>query len=196
VMAHVSDVHGFLAGVEHVLAERGTFITENHDFASVVNGLQLDTVYHEHELYYTPATLGRLLEQHRLTTSRFETLDTHGGSFRTWAVRTRPDLQDRADTARDQLRRLTEAAARYGPVYGVGAATRATPLIHWAGLDQWVTKVCEVPGHPKIGTVMPGTAMAVVDEKDVAADVVPKLRAAGYEGKFIVPLPRAGIYHG
>jgi hypothetical protein len=211
VMAHVSDVHGFLRGVSGVLAERGTFITENHDFASVVNGLQLDTVYHEHELYYTPATLGRLLEQHGLTTSAFEMLGTHGGSFRTWAVHTRPDLQYRAQEAARRLNRVLEMAAAQGPVYGVGAATRATPLIHWAGVDKWVHKVCEVPGHPKIGTVMPGTAMAVVDEAElirdqppyallfcwhVASDVVPKLRAAGYEGKFIVPLPKAGIWNG
>jgi hypothetical protein len=30
----------------------------------------------------------------------------------------------------------------------------------------------------------------------VADSVVPKLRAAGYEGKFIVPLPQARYYRG
>jgi C-methyltransferase C-terminal domain/Putative zinc binding domain/Methyltransferase domain len=211
VMAHVSDVHGFLAGVERVLAERGILVAENHDFASVVNGLQIDTVYHEHEMYYTPATFGALLERHGFLTSRIDRIDTHGGSFRTWAARRKPDLQARADTARDQLCRLLEIACEEGPVYGIGAATRATPLIHWADADRWVHKVCEVPGHPKIGTTVPGTEMEIVDEAElirdqppyallfcwhVAADVVPKLRAAGYEGKFIVPLPQARIWNG
>jgi hypothetical protein len=211
VLAHTGDVHDFLAGVQDVLDERGTFITENHDFASVVNGLQIDTVYHEHEMFFTPATLGRLLEQHGFTASRIEQIPVHGGSFRTWAVRCKPDLQARADTARDQLCRLMEIASEAGPVYGVGAATRATPLIHWAGLARWLRLVVEVPGHPKIGSTMPGTMIPVTDEKylvedqpphalllcwHVAADVVPKLRAAGYEGKFIVPLPQARIWHG
>jgi hypothetical protein len=104
-----------------------------------------------------------------------------------------------------------EIASEAGPVYGVGAATRATPLIHWAGLARWLRLVVEVPGHPKIGSTMPGTMIPVTDEKylvedqpphalllcwHVAADVVPKLRAAGYEGKFIVPLPQARIWHG
>lgn len=211
VLAHTGDVHGFLAGVKDTLAERGTFITENHDFASVGDGLQIDTVYHEHLLYYTPATLGRLLEMHGFGVSRTQQVPTHGGSFRMYAAHRLPNLQARADTARDQLCRLMEIASEKGPVYGVGAATRATGLVHYAGLERWLRLVVEVPGHPKIGSTIPGTMIPVVDEKaltedqpptalllawHVAGSVVPKLRAAGYEGEFIVPLPRAGYYRG
>jgi len=211
VMAHVSDIHGFLDGVALVLNDNGTLICENHDFASVGAGLQIDTVYHEHLMYYTPATLGRLLEQHGFQVTRTENIATHGGSFRTYATRRPGNLQARADAARDQLCRLLETASEQGPVYGVGAATRATPLIHYAGLQKWLTMVVEVPGHPKIGTTIPGTLIPVVDEKaliedapptalllcwHVAGSVVPKLRAAGYEGRFIIPLPKAGYYRG
>lgn len=211
VMAHVADIHEFLDGVTLALDDGGTFICENHDFASVEGGLQIDTVYHEHLFYFTPATLGRLLEQHGLTVSRIEQIGTHGGSFRTWATRRTGTLQQRAETARDQLCRLLELASEDGPVYGVGAATRATPLIHFAGLQRWLTMVAEVPGHPKIGTTIPGTMIPVADERaltedqpphavlfawHIAGDIVPKLRAAGYEGKIIIPLPRAGYYRG
>lgn len=211
VMAHVSDIHRFLDGVAMALTPDGTFICENHDFASVETGLQIDTVYHEHLMYYTPATLGRLLEQHGFTITRTEQIATHGGSFRTYATRRPGNLQQRADTARDQLGRLLEIASEDGPVYGVGAATRATPLIHFAGLERWLRLVVEVPGHPKIGSTIPGTMIPVADEKalitdapptalllcwHVADSVVPKLRAAGYSGRFIVPLPRAGYYRG
>ena len=211
VMAHVSDIHQFLDGVVLALDDGGTFICENHDFASVDSGLQIDTVYHEHLMYYTPATLGRLLEQHGFMITRTENIAAHGGSFRMYAARRPPDLQGRADTARDQLCRLLETASKDGPVYGVGAATRATGLIHYADLQKWLTMVVEVPGHPKIGTTIPGTMIPVADEKalieaqpphallfcwHVADSVVPKLRAAGYEGRFIVPLPKAGYYRG
>jgi SAM-dependent methyltransferase len=211
VLAHVSDQHDFLAGVNALLAPGGTFITENHDAFEVVNGLQIDTVYHEHLRFYTPATLGYLLSMHGFTAARMESIDTHGGSFRTYAVRRRLDLQADAERTRDQLCRLLEAASEEGKIYGVGAATRATPLIHFARLGRWLDRIVEVPGSAKIGTMMPGTQIPVTDERDltedqpafalllcwhVADDVIPKLRAAGYRGKFIVPLPQPRIIHG
>lgn len=211
VMAHTDDIHGFLDGVAAALADGGTFICENHDFASIALGGQVDTVYHEHLMYFTPATLGRLLEQHGFLVTRTECIPVHGGSFRTWAVR-RPDgLQARADQAAVQLGMLLELASGDGKIYGVGAATRAMPLIWFAGLGRWLDRIAEVPGHPKIGSVMPGTSIPVVDEAElirdqpptalllcwhVADSVVPKLRAAGYEGRIIIPLPHARYYRG
>ena len=91
-----------------------------------------------------------------------------------------------------------------GHVYGIGAATRATPLIHYAKIAPYITAVAEVPGSEKIGCHMPGTAIPVVDEAllvenqpeyallfcwHVADSVVPALRKLGYKGRFLVPLP-------
>lgn len=211
VLAHTGDPHDFMTGVAHLLADGGTFITENHDAASVIDGLQIDTVYHEHLRFWTPATLGRLLEQHGFLVTRTENIATHGGSFRTYAKLRPRNLQPRADTARDQLCRLLEMASEDGPVWGIGAATRATGLIHFAGLERWIHQIAEVPGSDKIGSCMPGTAIKVADEAEmiaarpayavlfawhVADDIVPKLRAAGYEGRIIIPLPQARIYRG
>jgi hypothetical protein len=211
VLAHVSDQHDFMAGVTALLAPGGTFITENHDVYEVIAGLQIDTVYHEHLRYWSPATLGYLLNMHGFATALTEPVDTHGGSFRTWAVRRDQDLQARAGRARDQLCTLMEAAAANGKIYGIGAATRATPLIHFAGLGRWLDRIAEVRGSAKIGTMMPGTQIYVVDERElieaqpptalllawhIADDLVPALRAAGYKGKFIVPLPSARYYRG
>jgi hypothetical protein len=211
VLAHVADPHDFIQGVSLLLEPGGVFITENHDAASVLNGLQIDTVYHEHLRFFTPATLGRLLEMHGFLVTRTENIGTHGGSFRTWAARRPQQLQARAETARDQLGRLLEIASEDGPVWGIGAATRATPLIHFAGLGRWIRKIAEVPASAKIGTVMPGTAIMVADEAEmireqppnavlfcwhIASDVVPKLRAAGYRGQVIIPLPAPRIYRG
>lgn len=211
VLAHADDPHDFMDGVRHALGLGGTFITENHDYASVASGLQIDTVYHEHLRFWTPATLGRLLEQHGFLVTRTENIATHGGSFRTYAIRHPGSLQDRAEAARDKLCRLLEIASKDGPAWGIAAATRATGLIHFAGLERWIHQVAEVPGSGKIGSCIPGTQIKVVDEAEmiaarpayavlfawhVADDIVPKLRAAGYEGRIIVPLPSPGIYRG
>jgi hypothetical protein len=205
VLAHVPDPHDFLSGVSSLLdPDHGEFITENHDWASVVNGLQIDTIYHEHLRYYSVASLSYLLAMHGYLISEAIPVASHGGSFRVTARPQRRGLSARADEARFRLRALLHEARDAGPIYGVGAATRATPLIHYAGLEEYLTCVCEVPGSDKIGRMMPGTGLPIVDEKQLitgqppyallfpwhlAASIVPVLREAGYQGKFIVPLP-------
>lgn len=205
VLAHVPDVHNFLDGVEELLGYDGVFVTENHDLFSITDGLQLDTVYHEHLRYYTVATLSRLLEAHGLRVTSSGQIPTHGGSFRVTARRARTDFKVRAEAAAVALHDLLEDLTADGAeVYGVGAATRAVPLIHYAGIANFVVLVCETSGSDKTGTRMPGTQVPVVDEAALVQDqpayallfawhmkddIIPKLRAAGYKGKFIVPLP-------
>lgn len=212
VLAHVPDVHNFLDGVTEWLAEDGVFVTENHDLASITDGLQVDTVYHEHLRYYTPGTLSILLEEHGLRVTRVEQVPTHGGSFRVTA-RLSPltDFAERARNAAYDLHKLLwDKLTSTGDavVYGIGAATRATPLIHYADIANAVAVCCEVAGSDKIGTLIPGTQIPVVDEAVLIEDqpayallfawhmadvIVPKLRAAGYKGKFIVPLPEPKV---
>jgi hypothetical protein len=204
VLAHVPYPHDFLGGVVDLLADDGTFVTENHDWASIVNGLQIDTIYHEHLRYYSVASLSRLLAEHGLLVTDVERIAMHGGSFRVTAVRQQGGLAARAGKARRDLCAVLSTAAARGPVYGIGACTRATPLIHYAGIDRYLACICEVSGSEKIGMVMPGTTVPVVDEKalvedqppyallfawHVAGSIMPKLRDAGYKGQFIIPLP-------
>jgi len=210
VLAHVPDPHEFTDGVRELLADDGVFVTENHDLASILDGLQVDTVYHEHLRYYTPGTLARLLEEHGLRVERVILVPTHGGSFRTYARKGKENFTGRANAAATALRGMLWdiSFAKRQQVYGIGAATRATPLIHWAGIRGFITCVCEVPGSDKTGTRMPGTTIPVVDESALVSNqpeyallfawhmkdiIVPKLRKAGYKGKFIVPLPEPRV---
>ena len=151
------------------------------------------------------ATLSRLLSMHGLVVTDVERIPTHGGSFRVWARRQKTrDLEWRAKAAARDLRVLLDGLAQEGPVYGVGATTRATPLIHYAGIGGYLACVCEVPGSDKIGLTMPGTSLPVVDEAKLIADqppyallfahhiadsIIPALRSKGYRGKFLIPLP-------
>ncbi len=92
-----------------------------------------------------------------------------------------------------------------GRICGISAPSRASTLVNYVGLDEGIVDyVCEVPGSLKIGKYMPGTSIPVVDEQrmfedqpdcaiifswHIAAELVPKLRAKGYRGRLIVPLP-------
>ena len=79
----------------------------------------------------------------------------------------------RALNARDSLRRMLDLARDEGRIYGIGACTRATPLIHYADLEDYLTCVCEVPQSEKIGMSMPGTNIPVVDEARLIKDQPP-----------------------
>lgn len=205
VLAHVPDPHDFLDGVAALLTDDGVFITENHDWNAVAFGLQIDTIYHEHLRYFTVATLTELLRGHGLTVVDVERIQAHGGSFRVTAMKEPApgDLTVAAEETAVRLRRRLVNSA--GPIYGIGATTRATPLIHYAKLQEELTAVCEVSSSEKIGSDIPGTDIPIVDEEilfgedqpptavlfswHLADDIVPALRKKGYKGDIILPLP-------
>jgi hypothetical protein len=211
VLAHVPDCHDFVQGVADLLADDGVFVSESHDVASVLDG-QWDAIYHEHLRYYSLTSLSRLLGMHGLTITDVERIPTHGGSLRVFARKQRQDLGARAWKAATDLHHMLADLAGHGEaVYGIGATTRATPLIHYANIAKYLECVCEVPGSEKIGFMMPGTQVPVVDESrlledqppwalllswHVADSIVKSLRAKGYKGRFIVPLPEPRVLDG
>ena len=116
--------------------------------------------------------------------------------------RQEPDLQGRAGRLRTALREMVRAAAEDGPVYAIGAPTRATTLVNWAGIAQYLACACEIAGSEKIGACIPGTSVPVVDEAKLIADrpphalllawdledtIVPALRRKGYQGTILIP---------
>ena len=100
------------------------------------------------------------------------------------------------------IRDLKEEGAR---ICGISAPSRASTLVNYVGLDEaLIDYVCEIAGSLKIGKCMPGTSIPVVEESRLFADqpdcaiifswhiadeLAPKLRAKGYRGKLVTPLP-------
>jgi hypothetical protein len=214
VLAHVPDPHDFLHGVGWLLDPReGVFITENHDWESIERGLQVDTIYHEHLRYYSVGSLAFQLARSSFNVMKVEPTEQHGGSFRTYARPQKNDsLASRAGEARAKLLNLVNGLHAEGKViYGVGAATRASTLIHWAQLAPFLDRILEVSTSDKIGYLMPGTDVPVVDEKVMFTDppdyalmlswhiAQPIMRSyvnKGYNGDFIIPLPDPHIVKG
>jgi SAM-dependent methyltransferase len=109
-----------------------------------------------------------------------------------------------------QLQRVVgEIRARGERIYGVGAPSRAFALLEFNGLDHFFLDcVLEVSGSLKLGKYIPGTLIPIEDEAKlftdqpeyammlswhVAQEVMPKLRAKGFRGKFILPLPQPRV---
>jgi SAM-dependent methyltransferase len=97
---------------------------------------------------------------------------------------------------------LKEKGAR---IAGISAPSRASTLVNYVGLDEGlIDYVCEITGSLKIGKYMPGTRIPVVDEArlfeeqpdcalilswHIADELARKLKARGFRGKLITPLP-------
>jgi len=100
------------------------------------------------------------------------------------------------------IRDLKEQGAR---ICGISAPSRASTLVNYLGLDEAIIDyVCEIAGSLKIGKCMPGTSIPVVEESrlftdqpecaiifswHIADELAPKLRAKGYKGMLVTPLP-------
>jgi hypothetical protein len=96
-----------------------------------------------------------------------------------------------------------------GRICGISAPSRASTLINYVGLDSAIIDyVCEIEGSLKIGKCMPGTLIPVVEESrmfedqpdcaiifswHIASELAPKLRAKGFRGKLITPLPEPRV---
>ena len=197
-----------MRGIDVLLADDGVLVAENHDLASVVDGGQWDTVYHEH-LRFSTRTASIACSRLTVRGTDGKKIPTHGGSFRMFAkARTRrrcpPPVPttSKARTARGT--RPARPPRGSHNVVGIGATARATTIINYCGLDvEDIAYVCEVPGSDKIGHYIPGTRIPVVDEARLFEDqqdavlfswhmadvIVPKLRERGYTGEIIIPLP-------
>jgi hypothetical protein len=86
VLAHVPDVVDFTAGLAHLAGPRGVVTIEAPHLLSFVDGVQFDTIYHEHYAYWSLYAVERLLAAQGLRVFDVEKLSTHGGSLRYFAT--------------------------------------------------------------------------------------------------------------
>lgn len=82
VMAHLPDVNDAVAGIRALLAPDGVFVMETPYVRDLVDGLEFDTIYHEHVFYYSLSALVELLGRHGLTIVDVEHMPIHGGTIR------------------------------------------------------------------------------------------------------------------
>jgi hypothetical protein len=88
VLAQVPDLNDFVAGVQVLLRDDGTATFEFPHLLRLLDGLQYDTIYHEHFSYFSFATTTEILRAHGLDVYDVEELWTHGGSLRVYAQHT------------------------------------------------------------------------------------------------------------
>ncbi len=107
------------------------------------------------------------------------------------------------------MKLLADVKRTNARIYGVGAPSRASTLINYAGLDDGLIDcVMEVSSSHKIDKFVPGTRIPVLDEAKlyrdqpeyallfswhISKELMENLRRKGFGGQFIVPLPTPAI---
>ncbi|MGH6808929.1 MAG: methyltransferase domain-containing protein [Ensifer adhaerens] len=108
VLAHVPDIADFVAGFAILLKPEGVATFEFPHLLRMMEGLQFDTIYHEHYSYLSLAAVERIFAASGLKVFDVEELSTHGGSLRVFA---QLESGTRRATERLALIRANEVAA-------------------------------------------------------------------------------------
>jgi hypothetical protein len=188
VLAHVPAVGDFVAGLAILAGPRGTVSIEAPHLLRLVDGVQFDTIYHEHYAYWSLRAMERLLARHGLHAFEVERLPTHGGSLRVLASAeprgATPGLLDiRAEEAarglakpgfyagfetrvqqtlggfRAWLRKARVAGRRIG---AYGAAAKGNTFLNAAGVTAADIVAVADRSPAKQGRLLPGSRIPVV----------------------------------
>lgn len=84
VVAHIADLHGVVEGMSILLKPDGVAVIENHYVKDMIDGVEFDSIYHEHLCYYSVTSFRNLFAQHGLALVDVERLPVHGGSLRVY----------------------------------------------------------------------------------------------------------------
>ena len=190
VFAHVPDINDFVRGIAALLKPQGVATFEFPHLLSQLEGLQFDTIYHEHYSYLSLTAAARVLAGAGLRVFDLEELPTHGGSLRLFvcheganhaeapavaAFRAREDtfglsraetyqsLQGEAERIKDDLVAFLIAEKRAGrSVAAYGAAAKGNTLLNFAGIKpDLLPYVCDA-APSKQGRFMPGSHIPIV----------------------------------
>lgn len=198
VLAHVPDLHDFVAGMKLLLAPRGVITIECPHLQELMEKNQFDTIYHEHFSYFSLLTLRAALRAHGLRAFDVDRLTTHGGSLRVYAchdeepshpVHSRVDALleqeraaglDRLETytgfqprveriKRDLLTFLIDAKANGKRVVGYGAPAKGNTLLNYCGIrTDFIDFTVDRSPH-KQGLYLPGTRIPVHEVEKIDA---------------------------
>lgn len=86
VLAHVSDLNGFAAGIRTLLKPTGVAVIEAPYVKDMLDHCEFDTIYHEHLCYFSLTALDICFRRHDLIIRDVQRVPIHGGSLRIYAA--------------------------------------------------------------------------------------------------------------
>jgi len=190
VLAQVSDLNDFVAGMKILLKPQGVITIEFPHLMRLMEENQLDTIYHEHFSYFSFITAEKIFAAHGLILFDVEELATHGGSLRIYArhaedpshpvsqrvtaLRTReeaagftclahyfPFAEKAKETKRKLLEFLIHAKRESKSIAGYGAPGKGNTLLNYCGIRSDFLDYTVDRSPYKQGKFLPGTHIPI-----------------------------------
>ncbi len=187
VLAHVSDLNGFVAGIAEVLKPDGVAYIEVPHVKTMLEALEFDTIYHEHLCYFSLIALQALFGRHGLTVVDVERLPIHGGSLRVFLQRSGEpsravcnlldeeramgldrqafyqDFGSRVKALRTDLRKLLGDLKHGGKrLAAYGASAKGSTLLNYCGIGREMLDFVVDRSTVKQGLYTPGTHLPIL----------------------------------
>ncbi len=168
VLAQVPALNDFVAGIAIVLAPDGVATIEMPHVVRLVEGLQFDTIYHEHYSYFSLTTLIRLFASHGLEVFDVEELPSHGGSLRVYLKHAGNAVHETRPSVVELLER--ERRGGYDSLEGYRDFAARVAEVKWQLLELLID--CRRAGKEVVGYGAPGKGNTLLNYCGIRADLL------------------------
>lgn len=191
MFAHIANLGDIILGIEKLLDDDGILVLENHYLFDIIEGLQFDSIYHEHLRSYSIKPVVQLFQYYGLTVTDAHRVASYGGSVRMYVTKkNRADqtqglinmiseerdfglydselyshFRSRAIKAKRELYNLALKIEKEGKrLVGNSCPGRASTLLNFIGIDKSLMPyIAEQPTSLKKGLHLPGLHQPVID---------------------------------
>lgn len=196
VLAHVPDINDFVAGFSMVLKSNGVITIEFPHLMKLIEFKQFDTIYHEHYSYLSLNTVSEIFKRHNLCVFDVEQLSTHGGSLRIFAGHIDSKQHSISENVTKLIAEEKEFGLMDPEIYkqfanrvrsikndfnsfilnankanktivAYGAAAKGNTFLNYCGIKKDLIKYVVDASPYKIGKLMPGSHLPIVDESRI-----------------------------
>lgn len=190
VFAHVHDLDDFMEGIKMILKPDGVFVFESPYLYDFLEGLEYDTVYHQHLSYLSLRPLIPFLAKHGMEVFHVLHTPLHGGGFRVYiahkdAKEVRSSVQEMydeeyactsafenfAENAKVHMNELFDLIHRIhaggGTIACVSAPAKGMTMLNATGVGKRYIEFITEKSKLKIGRYTPGTKMKIVGDEEL-----------------------------
>lgn len=190
VLAHVPDIIDFVGGFNILLKPEGVATFEFPHLLRLIEGMQFDTIYHEHFSYLSLGVVREVMSRSGLRIFDVDVLTTHGGSLRVFVCHRDSGQPEQPKVAAlleeereaglfraegysgfaekvaaikcEALDFLIRARREGKKVCGYGAAAKGNTFINFCGFGPELLPLVADKSPHKQGTWLPGSRIPVV----------------------------------